>query len=86
MNFAIGESGGRRLEQFERRLADRHEVRPDALRGHLLGRLDVQAERVAVERQGLREVAHGDADVIQCRFHDVLVLPRARSRMPSAAV
>ena len=39
-----------RLEQLEARLADRDEVRAHALRRDLLGRLDLEAERVAIER------------------------------------
>ena len=64
-NFAIGESVGGRLEQLDRGLAHRNEVRPHPLRRDLLGRLDLEPERVAVERQRLVEVGDGDADVIE---------------------
>ena len=40
---AIGESGARGLEQFQRRAAGVEHVRPDPLRGDLLGRLDLEA-------------------------------------------
>ena len=49
--------GRRRLEQLEARLADRHEMRAHALRRHLFGRLDLEAERVAIERERRRQVA-----------------------------
>ena len=49
--------GRRRLEQLERRLADRDEMRAHALRRDLLGRLDLEAERVAIERERRGEVA-----------------------------
>ena len=49
--------GRGRLEQLERRLADRHEMGAHPLRGDLLGRLDLEAERVAVERQRRLEVS-----------------------------
>ena len=48
---------------------DRHEVRAHALRRHLFGRLDLEAERVAIERQRRGQVLHGDADVVQDGFH-----------------
>ena len=57
--------GRGRFEQLERRLADRHEMRADALRRDLLGRFDLEAERVAIERQGGGEIGDGDADVIE---------------------
>ena len=53
--FAIGESSAVASSKFDRRLADRDEVRPHALRRDLLRRLDLEAERVAIERQGLRQ-------------------------------
>src|SRR6185436_20722874 len=40
-------------------------MRADPLRRDLCGRLDLEAERVAVERERLLQVADGDTDVIQ---------------------
>ena len=56
---------GGRLQQLDRGFADRDEVRPHALRRDLLRRLDLQAQRVAIEREGLRQIRNGDADVVQ---------------------
>jgi hypothetical protein len=39
-------------------------VRRDVFR-----RLDLQPERIAIERQGIAQVCHGDAYVIQRYFH-----------------
>ena len=61
--------GRRRFEQLERRLADRNEVRAHPLRRHLLGRLDLEPERVAIERQRRVEVLDRNADVIEPRLH-----------------
>src|SRR5882762_2789128 len=44
------------FEQLQLRLAHRYEMRPHALRRDLLRRLDLEAERVAVERERRREV------------------------------
>ena len=44
-------------------------MRADALRRDVLGRLDLETERVAIERERRREVAHCDADVIEGGFH-----------------
>ena len=52
------------------RLAGRQEVRAHLLRRHLLGVLDLEAERIAIERQRRREVLHRDADVIEPHLHD----------------
>ena len=57
----------RRLEQLQRRFPGRDEVRPHPLRRDVLGRLDLEAERVAIEREGLVQVRDGDADVIERR-------------------
>ena len=57
----------RRLEQLQRRSARGDEVRSHPLRRHLLGRLDRQPERVAIERERLIQVGDGDADVIERR-------------------
>ena len=43
-------------------------MRAHALRRHLFGRLDLEAERVAVERQRRREIRDRDADVIENRL------------------
>ena len=61
--------GRGRLEQLEPRLADRREVRAHLLRGDILGRFDLEAERIAVERERRLEILHGDANVIQNGFH-----------------
>ena len=61
--------GRRRLEQLELRFPDGHEVRADALRRHFFRRLDLEAERVAIERQRGRQVLHRDPDVIQDGLH-----------------
>ena len=53
-NLAIGESSAVGFEQFDAALAGRDEVRAHALRRHLLGRLDLEAERVAIERERVR--------------------------------
>ena len=86
---AIARVRRRRLEQFERRLAHRDEVRAHPLRGDFLGRLDLEAERVAIERERRVEVLHGDADVIERTFMSVAAAGRrdrsARSRMSAAA-
>src|SRR5690606_8030536 len=59
----------RRLEQLQRRFAGGDEVRPHALRGHVLGGFHLQPERVAVERQGCIDDLDCDADVIQPDLH-----------------
>jgi len=61
--------GSGRLEQFEAGLADRHEMRAHVLRRDVLGRLDLEPERVAVERGRGRQILHRDADVIEDRLH-----------------
>src|SRR5581483_8139806 len=59
----------RRFEQFQRRAASLNEMRPHALGRHLFRRLNLEPQRIAIERQRLVEIRHRDADVIQCRFH-----------------
>ena len=59
-----------RLQQLERRRPRGHELRADALRGHVFSRPDVQPQRIAKERQRRLQVLHRDADMIQDRFHD----------------
>src|SRR5258705_5333050 len=61
--------GGGRLEQLDRRLTGRNEVRPDALRIDLLGHLHLETERVVKERERFPEVLDGDADVVEDGFH-----------------
>src|SRR2546425_887779 len=58
-----------RLQQLQTRFADRHEMRAHALRRDLFRRLDLEAERVAIERQRGRQVANGDADMVENSFH-----------------
>src|SRR5205814_1429914 len=60
---------GCRLEQLEARLTHREKVRPDALRRDLFSRFDVEAERIAVERQRRPEILHRDADMIENGSH-----------------
>ena len=67
--FRNGRIGRGRFEQLQGGLSDRDEVRPDTLRPHVLGRLDVEAERVPVERQRLVDVLDRDADVIENSSH-----------------
>ena len=59
----------RRHEQLETRLSDRHEVRPHLLARHLLGRFDLEPERVAIEPERGFEILHRDADVIEDSLH-----------------
>ena len=61
--------GRGRFEQFQLGLADRQEMRAHALRGDLFGRFDLEAERVAIERERRREILHRDADVIEDSLH-----------------
>ena len=63
--FAIADSGDVRFEQLELRLAHRHEVRPNVLRRDFFGRLDLEAKRVAIERERRRQILHRDADAIE---------------------
>jgi hypothetical protein len=37
----------------------------DSLRRYVFGRLDLEAERIAIERERLVEAAHGDPDVVE---------------------
>src|SRR5438552_14948053 len=60
---------GSRLEQLELRLPDGDEMRAHALTRHLLGWFDLQAQRVAVERQRRGQILNRDADVIEDGFH-----------------
>ena len=89
----LDESGDRRpgrgrQEQFQAhsgapvtRLADRHEMRLHLLARHVLGRFDLESERVAIKPQGGVEIFHRDADVIENGLHQS---PSARVR-PSAS-
>ena len=58
-----------RLEKFELGLAHRDEMRAHALRCDFLGRFDLEAQGIAIERQRRRQILHGDSDVIQNGFH-----------------
>ena len=60
----------RRLQKLEARVAHGHEAGAHSLRDDVLGRLDLEAERIAIERQRGVQVAHGDADMVQNGFHD----------------
>src|SRR6185503_16313389 len=79
--------GRGRLEQFDGGLTGRDEVRPDALGVDLLGHLDLEAERVAEERERLVEVLNRDADVVEDSFHlsSAEPVPRTRLMMSAAA-
>ena len=70
--FAIARIRRGRLEQLrDSDLADRHGMKCARTRcdAHLFRRLDLEAERVAIERQRRAEIVHGDADVIEDGFH-----------------
>src|SRR3954464_12366045 len=71
-----------RFEQLELGFADRYEMRPHALRLHVLRDLDLEPERVAIKRQRFLHVFHGNPDVIQRRLH----LRTVRVTSVSAAV
>ena len=72
-----GRIGGHRFEKLELRAvvlvrpADRKEVCSDALRRHFFGRLDFEAERVTIEREGSLNVFDGDPDVVEDGFHEL---------------
>ena len=89
--LAIGESPLVASRSSSAASAGRDEVRPHPLRRYLLGRLDGQAERVAIEREGLFQLADGDADVIERRRRSLVSWPpfrpsaMTRVKMPSAA-
>src|SRR5262245_5425007 len=61
--------GRRRFEQLERRLPHRDEMRAHFLRRHVLWRLDLEPERIAIERQRGSQVLDGNANVIECGLH-----------------
>ena len=69
--FAIGESGAVASSSSSFDFTDRHEVRAHTLRRHLFGRLDVEAERIAIERQRRGEILHRDADVVEDGLHRI---------------
>ena len=75
-----------RFQQLEARLPRRHEMHPHTLGGDLLGRFHFQAQRVAIERQRRVEILHGDADVVEHRFHWRLAPVMARARRSFAAL
>ena len=68
----------RRHEQLETRLSDRHEARLHLLARHLLGRFDLEPERVAIEPERGFEILHRDADVIEDSFHIMIRSTMAR--------
>src|SRR6266545_4501374 len=51
-----------------------NEMRAHALRRDLLGRLDLQPERIAIERQRLGDVRDRNADVIECHLHVIAII------------
>jgi hypothetical protein len=63
----LGASG---FEQLELRFPDRNEMGTNALTQHLLGRFDLQPERVAVEGKCRGEISHGDAHMVQNGPHE----------------
>src|SRR5437588_1454593 len=68
----VSRDGGIRsgcFQQLERRAAHRYEMRAHALRLDCLGRVDLEAKRVAVERERRLQVLDGNADVIENGFH-----------------
>ena len=77
--FAIGESGAVASSSSSFGVADRQEMRAHALRRDLLGRLDLEPERVAIERERRRQILDGDADVIENGFHE-LTEPRKHEK------
>src|SRR3989442_75322 len=54
-----------RLEQLDRGVADRDEMRAHALRHDVLGRFHLETEGVVKKRERLPDVVDGDADVIE---------------------
>jgi len=71
----IGRGG---FEQFELGLANRQKMRADALRRHIFGRLDLEAQRIAIERERRTEIFDGDADVIEDGLHAAAVVTTDR--------
>ena len=61
----------RRGRAKDRRAARRDEMRADVLRPYFFGRLDVQAQCVAVKRKRLVDVLDGDADVVEGGAHEL---------------
>ena len=61
-----GHAGRRvgRLDQLDLRLADRQEGDPDAVVGHLLDDLELEAEDLPVEAEGGGQVADDDGNVV----------------------
>ena len=60
------------FEELELGFANRHEVRPDALRHDLFRRLDLEAQRVAIERERRRQILHRNPDVIEYRLRELV--------------
>lgn len=59
-----GRFGSERLEQFHVTVAHRQHAHLHALLGHLLGGINLQAERVAPDCQPVFDAFSGDSDVI----------------------
>src|SRR5438105_6067181 len=86
-----GRVGRRRLQQFQTRLPCRDEMGANTLRRDLLRHFDVEAERIAIERQRGVEIFDGDADVVEDSFHRVgrprnALITSSNSGMPSPVV
>ncbi len=74
------------FEQFERRFANRNEMRAHALRPNLLRRIDVQTKGVAIERERLLDITDRDTDVIEASLQlCAFVLTSVRPRSSAAA-
>jgi len=73
----------RGFEELDAHPTGRHEMRADALDRHVLGRFDLEAERVAIERERSAQILDGDAHMIEDDFHRVPSSARASS--PDAA-
>ena len=58
------------LEQLQRRIAQRDEVRAHALRLNVFRGIYLEAQCVAVERQRVVQIGYGNPDVIKSRAHD----------------
>jgi hypothetical protein len=60
-----GRIGGGGLEELESRVAGANETGAHVLRRDLLGRFDIEAERITIEGQRRRQIGDRDADVIE---------------------
>src|SRR5919198_3369294 len=57
------------FQQLQFRLADGYEMRPHGLGRDLLGRLDLEPQRIAIKGERGGEILYRDADVIENCFH-----------------